>query len=119
TIDWSYRLLDVDEQIGFERCSVFVGEWTLAAVEALGERLRWRTEDQPVDNRVDDNHLDVLAALTDKCLVQVRTDAADEMRFSMLETIREFAAERLQERGSAIPVRQAHADYYLELVEPW
>ena len=41
TIDWSYRLLATDQQIWFERCSVFVGGWTLAAAEGLHERLRW------------------------------------------------------------------------------
>jgi predicted ATPase/DNA-binding SARP family transcriptional activator len=119
TIDWSYRLLDIDEQIWFERCSVFIGEWTLEAVEGLDERLRWRSETQHENHSGASNHLDILTSLIDKSLLQVRTDAADETRFSMLETIREFAAERLQQRGSALSVHQAHADYYLNLVEPW
>jgi predicted ATPase len=129
TIDWSYRLLDVDEQIWFERCSVFVGEWTVEAVEGLDERLRWRTQEDPLDPRNDPSsaakprhegsQLNILAALVDKSLLQVRTNDVGEMRFSMLETLREFAAERLQERGADSAVQQAHADYYFHLVEPW
>jgi predicted ATPase/DNA-binding SARP family transcriptional activator len=119
TIDWSYRLLDVDEQIWFERCSTFAGAWTLAAIEGLDERLRWRTNQQVADNGNATNLLDVLAALVDKSLLQVHTDSNDETRFSMLETIREFASERLYDRGAAATVAHAHADYYLNLVEPW
>lgn len=119
TIDWSYRLLDIDERIWFERCSTFAGDWSLAALEGLEERLRWRTNQQVADNGDDANLLDILAALADKSLIQVRASGNDETRFSMLETLREFAAERLQERGAASTVAQAHADYYLNLVEPW
>jgi tetratricopeptide (TPR) repeat protein len=63
--------------------------------------------------------LDVLAALTDKSLVQTHSAEDGETRFEMLETIREFAAERLQERGSFEVLAQAHADTFLALVEPW
>ena len=113
TIEWSYRLLDRDEQIWFERCSIFVGGWTLAAVEALDERLRWR------DPTGGPALLDLLAALVDKSLVQVQTSDEGEMRFSLLETLREFAAEQLQARGTVDHVAAAHADYYRTLVAPW
>jgi tetratricopeptide (TPR) repeat protein len=112
TIDWSYRLLDTDEQLWFERCSVFVGGWTLAAAEGLHERLRW-----PGQNGSEP--LDALAALVDKSLIYTSTDANGQTRFDLLETIREFAAERLQERGAFETVAQAHADYFHNLVEPW
>ena len=118
TIDWSYRLLDVDEQIWFERCSVFVGSWTVAALEGLHTQLQNRTLDAPFA-ALSTTLLDVLAALTDKSLVQVVTTDAGETRFTLLETMREFAAEQLQERGAADAVAQAHADYYWTLIEPW
>lgn len=112
TIDWSYRLLDTDQQIWFERCSVFVGGWTLAAAEGLHEQLGW-----PGYGATET--LDALAALVDKSLIQVSAGADGETRFTMLETIREFAAERLYERGASTVVAQAHADCFRELVEPW
>jgi predicted ATPase/DNA-binding SARP family transcriptional activator len=112
TIDWSYRLLDSDEQLWLERCSVFVGGWTLDAAESLHERLRW-----PGDAMA--QPLDAMAALVDKSLVQVTTAADGAPRFRMLETIREFAAERLSERGAFAVAAQAHADAMLQLVEPW
>ncbi|MFN8495116.1 MAG: BTAD domain-containing putative transcriptional regulator [Caldilineaceae bacterium] len=121
TIDWSYRLLDVDEQIWFERCSVFVGSWTVAALEGLQSQLQrgnpgataFPPPGQP------STLLDVLAALTDKSLVQVVMTDEGETRFTLLETMREFAAEQLQERGAADAIAQAHADYYWTLIEPW
>ncbi|MEZ4730000.1 MAG: BTAD domain-containing putative transcriptional regulator [Caldilineaceae bacterium] len=127
TIDWSYRLLDVDEQIWFERCSVFVGSWTIDALEGLHTQLQNRHPDAtalPADQPAatfprSTTLLDVLAALTDKSLVQVVTTTAGETRFTLLETMREFAAEQLQERGAADAVAQAHADYYWALIEPW
>jgi predicted ATPase/DNA-binding SARP family transcriptional activator len=121
TIDWSYRLLSFAEQIWFERCSVFVGGWTLAAAEAV-----LRTEDRGLSEESPasvlsprSSVLDGLASLMDKSLVQAHVGADGETRFGMLETIREFAAERLQERGSFEVVAQAHADTLLDLVEPW
>jgi len=121
TIDWSYRLLNVDEQLWFERCSIFVGSWTIAALEGLNAQLH---SSQPsatslpaVDHSAD--LLNVLAALTDKSLVQVVMTEQGETRFTLLETMREFAAEQLQERGATEIVAQAHADYYRTLIEPW
>lgn len=118
TIEWSYRLLNLEEQIWFERCSVFVGNWTLAALEGVHEHLRQQNPtDIPLQPPAD--LLDVLTALTDKSLVQVQESDNDEPRFLLLETIREFAAEQLAARGAADAVAQAHADYYRTLVEPW
>lgn len=108
TIDWSYRLLDTDEQLWFERCSIFAGGWTMEAAEALNEQWRWPGQAA--------EPLDALAALVDKSLVQASTDDGTT-RFMMLETIREFAAERLRERGGADSVARAHADYFQAFVE--
>ncbi|MCE7982440.1 MAG: transcriptional activator domain-containing protein [Caldilinea sp. CFX5] len=121
TIDWSYRLLDVEEQIWFERCSVFVGSWTVAALEGLNTQLQRHNPNATTLPPTDQPStlLDVLAALTDKSLVQVMTTDEGETRFTLLETMREFAAEQLQARGAADAVAQAHADYYWTLIEPW
>ncbi|MFN8442819.1 MAG: BTAD domain-containing putative transcriptional regulator [Caldilineaceae bacterium] len=123
TIDWSYRLLNVETQIWFERCSVFVGNWTLAAMEGLNRQLhKHNTENGQFGEYAssdDQALLDVLTTLADNSLVQVQESDSGESRFTMLETIREFAAEQLQERGAADAVAQAHADYYRTLIEPW
>lgn len=112
TIDWSYRLLDVETQLWFERCSVFVGGWTLAALEGLHQQLQGHHTGGA-------DLLDVLTALTDNSLVQMQESDEGEPRFAMLETIREFAVEQLARRGATAAIAQAHADYYLALVEPW
>ncbi len=107
TIDWSYQLLDAGEQMLFRRLSVFTGGCTLEAAA-------------PVCNADGDLPFDVvdgLAALVDQSLLKQLEDADDEPRFVMLETIREYALERLGESGKAEMFHQAHAAYYLTLAE--
>lgn len=105
TIDWSYALLDVSEQLLLGRLAVFAGGWTLAAAEQVAAAVG------PLTLSV----LDGLHALLDKHLVQCVAGGDDEPRFSMLETIREYALERLAERGEARLAQAAHASYFLEL----
>ncbi len=100
TIDWSFQLLDEPEQELFMRLSVFSGGCTLEAAEA-----------------VSDATLDGLASLVDKSLVPERDGAGGEPRFSMLETVREYARERLEERGEADALAERHAAYFLSLAE--
>jgi predicted ATPase/DNA-binding CsgD family transcriptional regulator len=105
TIDWSYKLLDPVEQILFARLAVFAGGWTLDAAEAVaGENL-------PMDV------LDGLASLLDKSLIHQTDDTLNDPRFMMLETIREYALERLQESGQEEPLRASHAAYYTTYAE--
>jgi predicted ATPase/class 3 adenylate cyclase/Tfp pilus assembly protein PilF len=103
-IAWSYELLSLDEQSLFRRLAVFAGGWSLEAPEAVCDR-----GDLELDV------LDGLASLADKSLV--RASAADADRFTMLETIREFAVEKLEESGEAQEIRRAHADYFRQLAE--
>src|SRR5262249_5845411 len=107
TIDWSYRLLDIREQLWCQRCGVFVGGWTFADAEALDERLRWPTTLPASAGGARSNLLDVLGARVDKRLVQMHTTKDGEPRFVMLETIREHALTCLRERGGERDVAQA------------
>jgi predicted ATPase/DNA-binding winged helix-turn-helix (wHTH) protein len=107
TIDWSHDLLNEPERKLFRRLSVFVGGCTLEAAEAACNTSR-------------DLGLDLfggLSSLVDKNLVQ-RVDRAEaETRFAMLETIREYALERLANSGEQSTIQRAHAAYCLVLAE--
>jgi predicted ATPase/DNA-binding XRE family transcriptional regulator len=108
TIDWSYELVAPEEQQLFRRLSVFVGGCTPEAAEAVcGDDDAWGSV------------LAGLATLVDHSLL--RRDAAPsgdvEARISMLETLREFAGERLAENGETEALRRAHANYYVNLLE--
>jgi predicted ATPase len=95
TIEWSHELLDEQEQRLFARLAVFAGGCTLEAAEQVA--------------RAD---LDVLQSLVDKSLLRHTDD-----RFWMLETIRDYAAERLEQSGQADDARRRHAVHFLALAE--
>jgi predicted ATPase/class 3 adenylate cyclase len=119
TIDWSYNLLDAAEQALFARLGVFVGGFALEAAEAvLGAEGRGLSEESmaPVLSP-QSSALDGLASLLDKSLLQHTEGLDDEPRFTMLETIREYALERLAASGEEDQIRQRQADYYLALAE--
>jgi len=107
TIDWSYHLLDEAEQTLFIRLGVFVGGCTLEAAEAVCNA----DGDVPVDM------VDGMAALVDKSLLRQVEGVNGEPRFVMLETLREYALERLAASGAAETIRQQHAAHYLALAE--
>jgi predicted ATPase/DNA-binding SARP family transcriptional activator len=94
-IDWSYQLLEQEERQLYARLGVFVGGCTLETAEA-----------------VCDAELDDLASLVDKSLLRREGE-----RFTMLETIREHALERLEASGEAEEQRRRHAERYLDLAE--
>jgi predicted ATPase/DNA-binding SARP family transcriptional activator len=96
-IEWSYELLTQEEQRLFSRIAVFAGGFSLEAAE-----------------RVCTASLDLLESLVDKSLLR-RRETAGEGRFSLLETIREYALERLEAAGDAPDARRAHGDYFLAL----
>ena len=95
TIAWSYELLSPEEQQLFARLAVFAGGCALEAADEVAEA-----------------ELDTLQSLVDKSLVR-----HSEERFWMLETIREYAAERLKESGEAEEPRRRHAEHFLALAE--
>jgi predicted ATPase/class 3 adenylate cyclase/DNA-binding CsgD family transcriptional regulator/tetratricopeptide (TPR) repeat protein len=107
-IDWSYDLLNPQEQVVLDRLSVFAGGWTLQAAEAV--TARDGTEDWQV--------LDQLAALAGKSLVHADENQGST-RYRLLETVRHYAAEHLAQRaGTELDdTRAAHRDHYLDLVE--
>jgi predicted ATPase/class 3 adenylate cyclase len=98
TIAWSHDLLDEDEQALFARLGVFRGGCTLETAEL-----------------VCDADLDTLASLLDKSLLRRRTGPLGEERYWMLETIREFALERLRESGLEADLRRRHAERMLQI----
>jgi predicted ATPase/DNA-binding SARP family transcriptional activator len=109
TIGWSYDLLRRDEQAVFRRLSVFVGGATLEGITAVARG-------SPAADEV----LELVASLVRRSLVTV-TEADGASRYGLLETVREFARQRLRSAGEEAAVRLAHRDHYLDVLEgvPW
>jgi len=112
-IDWSYQLLNADEQTLFRRLGVFVGGWTLEAAEAVCAGDDGAQGLAPLQMTI----LDGMASLLDKNLVKRDTRADGEPRFMMLETIREYALERLASSGELDHLRRRHAEYFTAFAE--
>lgn len=103
TLAWSYDLLGGAEQVLFRQLSVFAGGWSLDGLAACSDP----SSDQ----------LDLLSALVEKNLIQRVFDRAGELRFEMLETIREYGQDRLEASGEASEAILAHARYCVALAE--
>jgi non-specific serine/threonine protein kinase len=108
TVDWSYELLSEAERHLFERLAIFSGGWTLHAAEAVcGGDVLAQT-----------NLLDLHGQLVDKSLVYTeRADSQTPLRYGMLETLRQYAQERLVSGSNADSVALRHVQYYLEMAE--
>jgi predicted ATPase/DNA-binding SARP family transcriptional activator len=100
TLDWSYALLTPDERAALADLAVFSGGCTLDAAQAVTEA-----------------PLDVLDALVAKNLVVRRPAVAGGTRLTLLETVRDFALSRLEERGDSDRMRGRHLDWFLALAE--
>ena len=111
TLEWSHELLSEAERALFRRLSVFVGGWTLEAAEEVcsGEGVE------------QDDVLELLSELVDKSLVVAEAPsspaAGGALRYRMLEPVRQYGQECLQESGTAEHLREHHARYYLALAE--
>ena len=105
-IEWSYNLLEPAEQTLLARLGVFAGGCSLELADAVaGEGMALGES------------FEALASLVDKSLVRQRDGAEGEPRFGLLETIREYALERLEQSGELDELRRRHAMRFLELVE--
>src|SRR6185503_7921923 len=104
---WSYDLLSDVESTLLQRLSVFTGGWTLDAAEMICTG----------GNLEQFDVLDVLTQLVNKSLAVPDRESDDEPRYRLLETIRQYARERLLEAGGSDKVRERHLDYYLNLAE--
>ncbi len=105
TIQWSYDLLDEQEQWFFRHLSVFSGGCTLEVADIL------------LSNEQTSDSLNIIASLIDKSLLQRDEQESEIPRFVMLETIREYGLHRLQAQGEREESLNAHANYFLALVE--
>ncbi|HEY5846019.1 MAG TPA: tetratricopeptide repeat protein, partial [Microlunatus sp.] len=106
TVDWSHELLTASERVLYRRLSVFRGGWSLEAATAVV------TDEMLPAEGV----LDLSAALVDRSLILAETSQPGG-RFRMLETLRQYAAERAEEAGETEHLAAAHARYYADLAE--
>ncbi|MBA2364777.1 MAG: tetratricopeptide repeat protein, partial [Chloroflexia bacterium] len=109
-LDWSYALLNEPERQLFAGLSVFAGGWTLEAAEPVGCAAAAggpRSEDA----------LELLSRLVDRSLVQVEVGQGPWIRYRLLESVRQYARERLEEGGGMEAARRAHARFFVVLAE--
>jgi len=116
TVDWSYALLSPLERALFARLAVFAGSFTVEAAEAVAGDLVEEADSSPHTAHVlaSLDVLDLLTRLVDKSLVMANLEAADGTdRYRLLETLRQYAHERLVARGELEEIRRRHAAYYM------
>jgi predicted ATPase/class 3 adenylate cyclase len=135
-IDWSYDLLSDRERAVLRRLAVFAGGWTLEAAEAVCAApsaspsragiispttapLRETAAAAPTSGQAVESYevLDLLSQLVDKSLVLVVESSAGEARYRLLETVRQYAQERLAEAGESTAIQQRHLNWLVDLAE--
>ena len=119
-IGWSYNLLSPAERSLLLSLTVFTGSWTLEAAEAVCASDNLLPAIQPGKAEItiqSADILDLLAHLVDKSLVQTDQGNNRQVRYRLLETIRQYGRERLNETGGTAAVRDRHLDYFLHLAE--
>ena len=107
TVDWSHDLLSEPERTLLRRLSVFAGGWTLEAAESA-------CEGEGIEKR---EILDLLTQLVNKSLILAEPKQGQETRYRMLETIRQYAQEKLWAMGEGEMMRQRHLAYFVDLAE--
>ena len=109
TLRWNYDLLSEEEKILFRRLCVFAGGFSLEAAEAVGA----------AGEAITDEVLGLLGQLVEQSLVAADTSANSdaELRYRMLEPVRQYAQELLEESGETEETRQRHASFFLALAE--
>jgi predicted ATPase len=107
TLDWSHDLLSAPARELFRRLSVFSGSFSLQAAEAVGAGGEDETEEV----------LDLLGTLAEQSLVTVDSDGGSESRYRMLEPVRQYASEKLEESGEGEAIVRRHTEYFLALAE--
>lgn len=113
TFEWSYSLLSEPERALLARVSVFIGGWTLETCEEVcGDDSR--TASHTTGSLDRGRILELLGGLIDKSLV-LAEPAADDMRYRMLEPLRQFALERLVEHDATSTMRRRHAQWFLAM----
>ncbi len=106
-LEWSHNLLSESEKKLFRRLSVFAGEWTLEASEAVG-----------AGGDVEEGEvLNLLSGLVEKSLVMARGGDPGDARYRLLEPVRQYAWEKLEESDEAEEARRRHAEFFLGLAE--
>jgi predicted ATPase len=107
TIEWSHALLDEGEQVLFGRLAVFSGGRTLEAIEAICD----------AEGNLPVEAFEGISSLLDKSLLRQEEGPDGEPRFVMLETVHEFAREKLGQSAEAEEIKRSHAQYFLTLAE--
>jgi predicted ATPase len=111
TLDWSFGLLPPAEQALLARLGVFAGTFGLPAAEAVSGMAAAASPDRPGPV------MDTLGSLVDNSLVRAET-RGDQPRFRLLETVREYALDRLRDDGNWTEAHDRHAAYFMALAEP-
>jgi predicted ATPase/DNA-binding CsgD family transcriptional regulator len=106
-LDWSHELLSEPEKVLFRRLSVFAGGWTLNTAETVASG----------DGVEEGEILDLLSGLVEKSLALAEGQEGSGVRYRMLEPIKQYAKEKLEQGGESGTVRRRHADFFLALAE--